>query len=134
MASPYHVGFDIGGGNKIDYNDDDVLEAQGAAATDADVTIGYNGWTLAVDQAGIDNLFDDDHGRRRRDKLSLVPLLVSGAVAVTSDQEGSTSSYSSKRRRCWYIHLQRLVQTILMLVAVRFQDCCIIRNGQWLDV
>ena len=35
------VGFDIGGGNKIDYNDDDKLEAQGAAATDADVAVSY---------------------------------------------------------------------------------------------
>ncbi|MDA8785749.1 porin, partial [Planktomarina temperata] len=54
------VGFDMGAGNKIDYNDDDELEAQGAAVTDADVAVSYAGWTLTVDQAGIDNLFDDD--------------------------------------------------------------------------
>ena len=28
-ACPYPVGFDMGAGNMIDYNDDDVLEAQG---------------------------------------------------------------------------------------------------------
>jgi len=60
------VGFDMGAGNKIDYNDDDVLEAQGNSIGDADVTIGYAGWTLAVDQAGIDNLFDDTDGCTRR--------------------------------------------------------------------
>ena len=44
------LGFDMGAGSKIDYNDDDVLEAQGA----------YNGSTLTVDQAGIDQLDVDD--------------------------------------------------------------------------
>ena len=29
-------------------------------STDADVAVSYAGWTLTVDQAGIDNLFDDD--------------------------------------------------------------------------
>ncbi|MGB4719873.1 MAG: porin, partial [Planktomarina temperata] len=48
------VGFDMGAGNKIDYNDDDVLEPQGNAVGDADVAVSYNGWTLTVDQAGID--------------------------------------------------------------------------------
>ena len=34
------VGFDMGAGSKIDYNDDDELEAQGAAVTAADVAVG----------------------------------------------------------------------------------------------
>jgi hypothetical protein len=85
------VGLDLGGGNKIDYNDDDVLEAQGGTATYADVTIGYAGWTLAVDQAGIDNLFDGDYGSQ---DYSVSGSLAGISVAVTGDQEGSTSSYS----------------------------------------
>ena len=84
------VGFDMGAGNKIDYNDDDILEPQGAAVTDADVTVGYAGWTLAVDQAGIDNLFDDDYGSQ---DYSLSGSVAGISVAVTGDQEGSTSSY-----------------------------------------
>ncbi|MDA8966530.1 porin [Planktomarina temperata] len=84
------VGFDIGGGNKIDYNDDDILKAQGAAATDADVAVSYNGWTLTVDQAGIDNLFDD--GDAAQD-VSIAGSIAGWSVAMTSDQEGSTSSY-----------------------------------------
>ena len=84
------VGFDMGSGNKIDYNDDDELEAQGRSIGDADVTISYNGWSLAVDQKGIDNLFDDDDGEQ--------DVMLSGAigditVAFTTDLEGSTSSY-----------------------------------------
>ena len=57
------LGFDMGAGSKIDYNDDDKMEAQGAAVTDADVAVSYAGWTLAVDHEGIDNLFDDTDGR-----------------------------------------------------------------------
>ena len=54
------VGFDMGAGNMIDYNDDDKLEAQGNRVGDADVTVGYAGWTLAVDNNGIADLYDDD--------------------------------------------------------------------------
>jgi outer membrane protein OmpU len=84
------VGFDMGAGNKIDYNDDDVLEAQGNSIGDADVTVGYAGWTLAVDQAGIDNLFDDTDGAQ---DVQLSGTIAGWSVALTSDQEGSTSSY-----------------------------------------
>ncbi len=84
------VGFDMGAGNKIDYNDDDVLEAQGNAVGDADVAVSYNGWTLTVDQAGIDNLFDDTDGAQ---DVSIAGSIAGWSVAMTSDQEGSTSSY-----------------------------------------
>ena len=84
------VGFDIGGGNKIDYNDDDILKAQGAAADHADVAVSYAGWTVTVDQAGIDNLFDDDDGSQ---DVSIAGSIAGWSVAMTSDQEGSTSSY-----------------------------------------
>ena len=50
----------------------------------------YNGWTLAVDQAGIDNLFDDTDGSQ---DVSLSGSVAGWTVALTSDQEGSTSSY-----------------------------------------
>src|SRR6056300_669965 len=84
------VGFDMGAGNKIDYNDDDELEAQGNTVGDADVAVSYNGWTLTVDQAGIDNLFDDGDGAQ---DVSIAGSIAGWSVAMTSDQEGSTSSY-----------------------------------------
>ncbi|MDP4066797.1 hypothetical protein IMCC1933_03310 [Rhodobacteraceae bacterium IMCC1933] len=84
------VGFDMGAGNKIDYNDDDELEAQGNTAGDADVAVSYNGWTLTVDQAGIDNLFDDTQGA---EDVMISGSVAGWSVALTSDQEGSTSSY-----------------------------------------
>ena len=84
------VGFDMGAGNKIDYNDDDVLEAQGNTVGDADVTVGYAGWTLTVDQGGIDNLFDDTDGSQ---DIQISGSIAGWSVALTSDQEGSTSSY-----------------------------------------
>ena len=85
------VGFDMGAGNKIDYNDDDKLEAQGKSIGDADVAVSFNGWTLTVDQAGIDNLFDDDFDSQ---DVSIAGSIAGWSVAMTSDQEGSTSSYS----------------------------------------
>ena len=85
------VGFDMGAGNKIDYNDDDVLEAQGNTVGDADVAVSYNGWTLTVDQAGIDNLFDDDDGAQ---DYKISGAVAGWSVAVTGDDSASTSSYS----------------------------------------
>ncbi|MDA9345545.1 porin [bacterium] len=84
------VGFDMGAGNKIDYNDDDELEAQGNTVGDADVAVSYNGWTLTVDQGGIDNLFDDTDGTQ---DVQISGSIAGWSVAMTSDQEGSTNSY-----------------------------------------
>ena len=84
------LGFDMGAGNKIDYNDDDQLEAQGNTVGDADVTVGYAGWTLTVDQGGIDNLFDDTDGAQ---DVKIAGSIAGWSVAMTTDQEGSTSSY-----------------------------------------
>jgi outer membrane protein OmpU len=84
------LGFDMGAGNKIDYNDDDELEAQGNTVGDADVTVGYAGWTLTVDQGGIDNLFDDTDGSQ---DVQIAGSIAGWSVAMTTDQEGSTSSY-----------------------------------------
>jgi len=85
------VGFDMGAGNKIDYNDDDALEAQGVDVGDADVAVSYAGWTLTVDQGGVDNLFDDTDGSQ---DFMIDGSIAGWSVAMTSDQEGSTSSYS----------------------------------------
>jgi len=84
------LGFDMGSGNKIDYNDDDVLEAQGNTVGDANVAVSYNGWTLTVDQAGLDNLFDDTDGSQ---DVQISGSIAGWSVAMTSDQEGSTNSY-----------------------------------------
>ena len=85
------VGFDMGAGNMIDYNDDDKLEAQGNDVGDADVTIGYNGWTLAVDNNGIADLYDGDIENA---DASLSGTIAGWAVAVTTDEDASKSSYS----------------------------------------
>ena len=83
------LGFDMCAGNKIDYNDDDVLEAQGVDIGDADVSVSYAGWTLAVDQDGIDNLFDDS----QQEDMSVSGSVAGMSVAFTTDQENSTTSY-----------------------------------------
>jgi len=85
------VGFDMGAGNKIDYNDDDVLEAQGNSIGDADVAVSYAGWTLTVDHAGIDNLFDDTDGAH---DAKISGTIAGWSVAMTTDDSESHSSYS----------------------------------------
>jgi outer membrane protein OmpU len=85
------LGFDMGAGELVDYDDDDQIEAQGKTIGDADVSVSYAGITVTVDQNGIDNLFDDTDGSQ--------DMQISGsaggvAFAFTSDWEGNTSSYS----------------------------------------
>ena len=84
------VGFDMGAGNKIDYNDDDKLEAQGNSIGDADVAVSYAGWTLTVDNEGIDNLFDDDAGAQ---DYRISGSIAGWSVSMTGDDSASTSSY-----------------------------------------
>ena len=83
------AGFDMGSGEKIDYDDDDALEVQGAAVGNADVAVSYNGWTLTVDQNGIDNLFDDT----QQEDMSIAGSMGGVSIAVATDLENSTNSY-----------------------------------------
>ena len=83
------AGFDMGAGSKIDYDDDDVLELQGVDIGDADVAVSMSGWTLTVDQDGIDNLFDDD----QQEDMSIAGSVGDLSVAYAADLENDTSSY-----------------------------------------
>jgi outer membrane protein OmpU len=84
------AGFDMGSGEKIDYDDDDALEVQGQTVGDADVAVSYGGWTLTVDQEGIDNLFDDTQAD---DDLMIAGSIGGLSVSVTTDLEESHNSY-----------------------------------------
>ncbi len=86
------AGFDMGSGNMIDYNDDDKLEAQGNSVGDADVAVSYGGWTVTVDNAGLDNLFDDTDGAH---DAKLSGTVAGWSVAMTTDQSASHSSYKA---------------------------------------
>jgi outer membrane protein OmpU len=83
------AGFDMGAGSKIDYDDDDALELQGVDIGDADVAVSMSGWTLTVDQDGIDNLFDDD----QQEDMSIAGSVGDLSVAYAADLENDTSSY-----------------------------------------
>ncbi|MDG2462991.1 MAG: hypothetical protein P8M57_05925 [Planktomarina sp.] len=67
-----------------------MLEAQGNSITDADVAVSYAGWTLTVDNAGIDNLFDDDAGAQ---DYRISGSIAGWSVSMTGDDSASTSSY-----------------------------------------
>lgn len=83
------LGFDMGAGQIVDY-DDDKIEVQGATIGDVNVSATFAGWTLTVDQNGLDNLFDD---------TQLEDMKISGSVggatiAFVTDLEANTNSYS----------------------------------------
>jgi len=96
---------DLGEGELIDYNDDFAVDAQyndtttGAAAnqsvgssTSPAITLGYNGITVVVDAAGVDDLYDD----AQHDDVSVAMTVGGFATTVTMDTDASTGhgSYS----------------------------------------
>ena len=84
------LGFDMGAGNKIDYDDDDKLEAQGVDVGDADISVSMAGWTVTVDQEGLDNLFDDTQAD---DDLMIAGSVAGLSIAATTDLEEEHNSY-----------------------------------------
>jgi hypothetical protein len=86
----FALGFDMGAGEKVDYDDDDMIEVQGAAIGDADVSATYAGWTLTVDQNGIDNLFDDT----QQEDMKISGSVGGATVAFATDLDAKTNSYS----------------------------------------
>ena len=84
--------FDLGGGSLVDYDDDDQIEAQVGSSTSMDVAVSYAGWTLTVDQNGIDNAYTDDAASQ---DASLSGNLGGLSLTVTADLEADHNSYSA---------------------------------------
>jgi hypothetical protein len=82
--------FDMGAGERVDYDDDDMVEVQGADVADADVAVSYMGWTATVDEDGIDNLFDDT----QQHDISVAGSVAGLSIAVAAGLQEDTSSYS----------------------------------------
>jgi outer membrane protein OmpU len=82
--------FDMGAGERVDYDDDDMVEVQGADVGDADVAVSYMGWTATVDEDGIDNLFDDT----QQHDISVAGSVAGLSIAVAAGLQEDTSSYS----------------------------------------
>ena len=83
-------GFDMGADEKVDFDDDDKIEVQGATIGDADVSATYAGWTLPVDQNGIGNLFDDT----QQEDMKISGHVGGATIAFATDLEANTNSYS----------------------------------------
>ena len=89
----YSVGFDFGGGNTADWNDDYALDTQdNARDANPAVTIGYAGATIVVDKDGVDDLYDD--GNHGDIKISTTLGGLSVAVVAETDADDSTNSNS----------------------------------------
>ena len=86
----FALGFDMGAVQKVDYDDDDKIEVQGATIGDADVSATYAGWTLTVDQNRIDNLFDDT----QQEDMKISGSVGGATIAFATDLEANTNSYS----------------------------------------
>ena len=83
--------FDTGFGQLVDYNDDDKIEDQSAlaAADGAKLTLGMNGYTIALKRDGVDNLYDDSQS----EDFSVAGSMGGVSFALTGDMEDSASSY-----------------------------------------
>jgi len=92
MGIDFALSFDMGGGEKVDYDDDDMVEVQGATVGHADVSATYNGWTLAVDQNGIDNAYTDDAAEQ---DMSLSGSIGGIALTVTADLDNDNNSFNA---------------------------------------
>jgi hypothetical protein len=92
MGIDFALSFDMGGGEKVDYDDDDMVEVQGATVGHADVSATYNGWTLAVDQNGIDNAYTDDAAEQ---DMSLSGSIGGIALTVTADLDNDHNSFNA---------------------------------------
>ena len=88
----FALSFDMGAGEKVDYDDDDMVEVQGVDVGDADVSATYAGWTLAVDQNGIDNAYTDDAAEQ---DMSLSGSIGGIALTVTADLEADHNSFNA---------------------------------------
>ena len=55
----YSMGFDMGAGSLIDYNDDYAIDAQGETIGTSALTLGYAGLTIVAGQDKVDDLYDD---------------------------------------------------------------------------
>jgi len=88
MTFSTSVGYDAG--RQADYNDDYQLDAAETNSTTApEVAIGYNGVTLTVQQAGVDNLFDDAAAH----DLGVAGSASGVDYAFTTDLNGGDYSY-----------------------------------------
>lgn len=73
----------------VDYDDDDKIEVQGATIGDVNVSATFAGWTLTVDQNGIDNLFDDT----QQEDMKISGSVGGATIAFATDLEANTNSY-----------------------------------------
>ena len=86
----YSMGFDMGAGSLIDYNDDYAIDPQGGAIAASALTIGYAGVTIVVGQNEVDDLYDDQQNGDVGISGSFGSLNFS-AVADTDDGASSNS-------------------------------------------
>ena len=89
----FSTSIDMGAGKLVDYNDDFALDTQdmGADANPA-ITIGYAGYTIVMDNEGVDDLYDDAAANHKDISVSGSAGGATFAVAVDTDDNKASAS------------------------------------------
>jgi outer membrane protein OmpU len=87
---------DIGGGSLVDYNDDFELDGQDMTA-DANpaVTIGYGGYTIVMDNEGVDDAYDDAAANHKDIGISGSMADIAFSVQIDTDDNKASASLGS---------------------------------------
>ena len=88
----FSTSIDMGAGSLVDYNDDFELDAQDMG-TDANpaITIGYAGYTIVMDNEGVDDLYDADVSHK---DISVAGSAGGATFAVAVDTDDNKASAS----------------------------------------
>jgi hypothetical protein len=89
----FSTSIDMGAGSLVDYDDDFALDAQDMG-TDANpaVTIGYAGYTIVMDNEGVDDLYDDADANHKDISVAGSAGGADFAVAIDTDDNKTSAS------------------------------------------
>jgi len=89
----FSTSIDMGAGSLVDYNDDFALDAQDMG-TDANpaITIGYAGYTIVMDNEGVDDLYDDAAANHK--DISVAGSMGGATFAIAVDTDDNKASAS----------------------------------------
>jgi hypothetical protein len=91
----FSFGFDMGAGMIADQDDDRAMDAQGAAVTNDQLTIGYAGYTIEIGDDLIDDVYDDSQNGDVALSGSLGDLTFKIVHDMDKDVEAVAATYAS---------------------------------------
>jgi len=87
---------DMGAGSTVDYDDDFALDAQTMGTdTNPAVTIGYGGYTIVMDNEGVDDAYDDADANHKDIGISGSMGDIAFSVQIDTDDNKASASLGS---------------------------------------